>query len=135
MATGDPIALWLLPLLGLIGFAAAYTLLAAAGLGGDQKRAARVFLETATPGGPVFWSALRFFGFGVRGGTGSVGLVPAAASGVTYAVVAWPFTQWPLGRGLEGPQHQACDVTARVCGVTLLVFLIAAGAAVIAHYL
>lgn len=60
-------------------------------------------------------------------------VVQLVVLGVIWSVVSWPFAMWELERRLKVPYHRSYDVTARLCGVTLLLLLAAnAGARVVA---
>ena len=120
-------SLWLAPVCCAIGFAVAYSVVS--GLGGVyelRRRLARTAAEIGVVHGLLYWYlALR----PEVGGTLSLfaGLTDIVVTVVIWSVVAWPFAMWELERRLRIPYHKSYDVTTRMCGTTLLLFLVITG--------
>lgn len=135
MVRTEPIGLWLLPILCGLGFAVAfYVLTVNESRTEGVPRLARLSAEVGGGGGLTFWLVLRLLGFGSSIFAPYV-FAQAAVRAAIWAVLAWPFTAWRLERTLGLPYHQSYNVTTLICGVTLLLFFIAASAATIIPYL
>ena len=131
-----PGAVWLLPLYCGLGFGVAYFVLTSDDrIEANSARLVRLSLEIAAGIGFVFWLMMGVMGFG-RGGTFTGGgVVRVLGQAALWAVVAWPFTAWRIERRLGLPYHRSYDLTTSICGVTLLLLFILAGAARVARYL
>lgn len=131
-----PGAIWLLPLYCGLGFGVAYYVLTR-----DDRIEARgrllalVALEIAVGCGLVFWLILRVLGLGGGGTFIGAAVAHVVVRAALWGVVAWPFTAWRVERRLGLPYHRSYDLTTSICGVTLLLLFILAGAARVARYL
>jgi hypothetical protein len=130
MGRGEPIGLWLLPVLCAIGFATAfYTLVVSESRQEGRLQLTQLSAEIGVGGGLLFWLILRWLGFGSGGLISGFG--QAAVRAAIWAVVAWPLTMWRLERRLGIPYHRSYDTATLICGVMLLLFFIVASAAII----
>lgn len=135
MGRGEPIGLWLLPVLCAIGFATTfYTLVVSESRQEGRLQLTQLSVEIGAGGGLLFWLILRWLGFG-SGTFAPAALGQAAVRAVIWAVVAWPLTMWRLERGLGLPYHRSHDMATLICGVMLLLFFIVASAAVVLPHL
>lgn len=135
MGRGEPIGLWLLPVLCAIGFATAfYTLAVSESRQETRLQLTQLSAEIGAGGGLLFWLILRWLGFG-SGTFAPAAFAQAAVRAALWAVVAWPFTMWRLERCLGVPYYRAYNTTTLICGVMLLLFFIVASAAVILSHI
>ena len=135
MGRGEPIGLWLLPVLCAIGFATAfYTLVVSESRQEGRLQLTQLSAEIGAGGGLLFWLILRWLGFG-SGTFAPAALGQAAVRAIIWAVVAWPLTMWRLERGLGVPSHRSHDMATLICGLMLLLFFIVASAAVVLPHL
>ena len=126
MRTGQT-PLWLLPVCCAIGSAVAYAVVSGLEDVYERRRQlARAAAEIGVVGGVLYWYiALRPE---VRATLSPISvLTDVAFTVVVWSIVAWPFTMWELERRLHIPYHRSYDITAKVCGTTLLLFLIITG--------
>jgi cellulose synthase/poly-beta-1,6-N-acetylglucosamine synthase-like glycosyltransferase len=126
MRTGQ-CPLWPAPVCCAIGFAAAYSVVSSLpGVYEQRRRLARTAAEIGVVPGLFYWYlALRPEAHATPSPVAALSGI--AFSAIIWSVVAWPFAMWELERRLSIPYDRSYDVTTRMCGTTLLLFLVVTG--------
>jgi hypothetical protein len=100
-------------------------------LSGSRRLLVRIAAEIGVAGGVAYYLVSTWVG--LTGAFGAVGagrwvLVQMGMVAVIWSLVCWPFTMWRLERRLGMPYYKSYDATTRICGVTLLLFLVVTAA-------
>lgn len=129
-AYGRSAELWLLVVYVGIGFGSAFWMLSQQRIRASSSQVIRAALEIGAAAGLVWWVVIALLGFSSGGG------VFAAGFNVVLRVVAWGvpaglLAAWRLDRTLRLPFHQSSEIVTPLCGIMILLFLLASAA----HYL
>jgi len=124
------VSFWLLPVCWVIGFGVAY--LVVSGLEGVydlRPWLARVAAEVGVAQGTVYWGLACWLSPSGHSLFGAVRQIvwQIAVTAALWSLFSWPFTMWELERRLKVPYYRCYDIATRMCGVTLLLLLLATG--------
>ncbi len=117
---------WLLLVYVLIGCAAALVVLGQRTEALSRGRALEVAAETGVLGGVGWWLLVQWWGLGAPRGIFAIP-VHLAIRVIPWVAVVGLFAAWRMERA-GVPAHQTPDIVTRMCGSTVLLFLVISGA-------